>query len=218
MALEMKEYTKIDTVFNRDIFGTKKLIEGDYRSIAVKYLSKMPWRFTEKIDGTNIGVRWDGHRVSYQGRTERAQIPTHLMNKLIEIFGSDETEELFEQVFGEKEVILFGEGYGAKIQKGGGNYIQDGCSFILFDVYMVGSNTWLEYDNVADIATTFGIDVVPVVMTGTIDEAVEYIKTKPQSTINEAHEMEGVVGKPIIDMYDRNHKRIIVKIKVRDFV
>jgi len=54
-------------------------------------------------------------------------------------------------------------------------------------------------------------------MTGTIKEAVEFIKTRPCSLINPNHEMEGVVGKPIIDLYDRQHNRIITKIKVCDF-
>ena len=47
----MIEYNKIDTVFERDTSGSKKLIEGQFRDETVKYLRNMPWRFTEKIDG-----------------------------------------------------------------------------------------------------------------------------------------------------------------------
>ena len=213
----MNAYTKIETVYKRDIDGTKKLIEGDFRSEAVEYLKDNEWIFSEKADGCNTGIFWDGHKVAYQGRTERAQIPAHLTNKLISIFGTDEAEEMFEQTFGEKQVVLFGEGYGAKIQKGGGNYIPDGCDFILFDVYMPDSDTWLKRDGIEDIAKRFGIKVVPVVMTGTIEQAVEFIKTQPRPLINPAHEMEGVVGRPMVDFYDRNHDRLIVKIKVKDF-
>ena len=213
----MNTYTKIETVYKRDIDGTKKLIEGDFRSEAVEFLKDKDWMFTEKVDGTNIGVVWDGHKVAYQGRTERAQIPAHLTNKLISIFGTDEAEEMFEQTFGEKQVVLFGEGYGAKIQKGGGNYIPDDCGFILFDVYMVDSDTWLKRDAIEGIAKSFGVPAVPVVMVDTIEKAVEFIKTHPRSIINPLHEMEGVVGRPMVDFYDRNHDRLIVKIKVRDF-
>lgn len=214
----MNKYTKIETVFTRDVLGTKKLIEGDYRNEAVEFLKDAQWRFSEKVDGTNVGIVWDGHKVSYQGRTERAQIPAHLMNRLIELFSSNEAEELFEQTFGEKQVVLFGEGYGAKIQKGGGNYISDGCDFILFDVYMVDSDTWLKHDGIEVVAKMFGIKSVPVALIGTINDAVEYVKTRPVSLINEAHEMEGVVGKPLVDFYDRGHNRLIVKVKVCDFV
>lgn len=214
----MNKYTKIETLFKRDMDGTKKLIDGDFRSDAVEFLKDNQWIFTEKVDGTNIGIVWDGHKVSYQGRTERAQIPAHLMNKLIELFGDNTTEEILEQMFGEKNVVLFGEGYGAKIQKGGGNYISDGCDFTLFDVYMVDSDTWLTRDGVEWVAKTLCINVVPIAMKGTISDAVNYIKSSPRSLINENHVMEGVVGRPRIDFYDRNHNRLIVKIKVEDFV
>lgn len=211
----MKEYTKIETVYNRAEDGSKKLIEGSFRNKAVQFLAGNQWICTEKIDGTNIGVVWDGHRVSFQGRTERAQIPAHLVNELNDMFCNDQTEELFEQVFGEKSVILFGEGYGAKIQKGG-SYLPDRCSFILFDVYMIDSGIWLERENIEQIAKTFGIDVVPVIMTGTLYEAIEFVKTKPKSTIGTA-DMEGLVCKPEVDMLDRQGNRIIVKVKVKDF-
>lgn len=211
----MNEYTKIETIFERDMEGTKKLIEGKFRNETVEFLKDNQWICTEKIDGTNIGIVWDGHKVSYQGRTERAQIPANLMNKLIEMFGGETNEELFEQKFGETQVILFGEGYGAKIQKGGGNYRSD-VSFILFDVYLPDQNLWLKRDALEDIAKTFGIDVVPVVLTGTLQEAVDFVKQKPKSTIGAA-DMEGLVCKPAVDMLDRMGRRVIVKVKVRDF-
>lgn len=211
----MTEYTKIETVFERDMEGTKKLIDGKFRNETVEYLKDNRWIGTEKIDGTNIGIVWDGHKVSYQGRTERAQIPAHLMNKLIEMFGGTVNEELFEQKFGEMQVILFGEGYGAKIQKGGGNYRSD-VSFILFDVYLPEQNLWLKRDAVEDIAKTFGVDVVPIVYEGDIAGAVDFVKGKPKSTIGVA-DMEGIVCKPAVDMLDRMGRRLIVKIKVCDF-
>ncbi|MCI9400298.1 MAG: hypothetical protein HFJ07_10890 [Lachnospiraceae bacterium] len=210
----MKEYTKIETVFERDMEGTKKLIEGKYRNETVAYLKDNEWICTEKIDGTNIGVIWDGHKVSYQGRTERAQVPTHLMNRLIELFGGSINEELFEQKFGEMQVILFGEGYGAKIQNGG-KYRSD-VSFILFDVYLPEQNLWLKRDAIEDIAKAFGIEAVPIVLKGTLQQAVDYVKSKPKSTIGEA-DMEGLVCRPAIDLLDRMGKRVIVKVKVADF-
>lgn len=212
----MKEYIKIETPFNRDVNGTKKLVEGDFHDDTVRYLanSGAMWECTEKIDGTNIGIVWDGHKVSYQGRTERAQIPAHLMNKLIELFGGETNEELFEQSFGERPVILFGEGYGAKIQNGG-DYRQD-VSFILFDVYIPDSDIWLRRDSVEDIARIFGIDAVPIVLTGTLQDAIDYVKTKPKSTIGTAM-MEGLVCRPAVEIRDRMGRRVIVKVKVRDF-
>lgn len=208
----MTEYHKIETLFERDINGTKKLIEGAFRNDAVKFLANNDWYFTEKIDGTNIRIHWDGHKVEFAGRTDRTQIPKHLMDYLNNTFGSVEAEEMFEQKFGEADVILFGEGYGDKIQNGG-TYRSD-VSFILFDV-LIG-DTWLKRDSVEDIATAFGVDIVPIIFVGNIKKAVDFVKTKPKSTIGTAN-MEGVVGRPVIEMKDRMGKRVIVKIKVCDF-
>ena len=208
----MKEYNKIETVYERDMDGTKKLIEGKYRNETVEFLANNKWAFTEKIDGTNIRIHWDGHKITFGGRTERAQIPSHLVNKLSEMFLNVETEELFEQKFGEKEVILFGEGYGVKIQNGGA-YRSD-VGFILFDV-MIGDN-YQSRENVEGIAKCFNLEIVPIIMYGTIQEAVDFVKTKPDSTIGTA-KMEGLVGRPVVEVKDRCGNRIIVKIKVCDF-
>ena len=210
----MVKYGKISAVYRRDMEGTKKLIEGDFLNETVKYLKDNEWICTEKIDGTNIGIVWDGHKVSYQGRTERSLIPSHLMDKLIEMFGGDVNEELFEQKFGETPVILFGEGYGIKIQSGG-KYRPD-VSFILFDVYLPEQRMRLMRESIEDIAKTFNIDVVPIIMKGTLQEAVEYVKKKPKSTIGSA-DMEGLVCKPSVDILDRRGNRVIVKVKVKDF-
>ena len=211
----MQTYHKIDTVFKRDTKGTGKLLYNEYRNETVRFLAEtVKWQFTEKIDGTNIRIHWDGFRIAFAGRTDKAVIPAHLMEKLNEIFMKPEVGELFEQTFGEKEVILFGEGYGNKIQGVGSQYRND-VGFILFDV-MVNGN-WRSRENVGKIAECFGLEVVPVVLTGTINQAVEFVKNNPKSTIGTAY-MEGVVGRPSVELQDRNGKRVIVKIKSRDFI
>lgn len=210
----MNEYHKIETLFERDMEGNKKLIEGKFRSPEVEFLKDNKWDFTEKVDGTNIRIHWDGHKVIFGGRTDNAQIPTNLMYALNDKFIGMVNEELFEQKFGETVVTLYGEGYGEKIQ-GGGSYL-DGVGFILFDVEINGN--WLERSNVEDIAKAFNVPVVPIVLSGTIQEAVDYVKAKPKSTISvREKESEGLVGKPSVEMKDRRGNRIIVKIKVRDF-
>lgn len=210
--MEIIEYTKIPNIFKRETFGNNKLIEGEYSSPELEYLSKSMWGFEEKIDGTNIRILWDGYRVSFMGRTDRAQIPTHLMAKLEELFGGETKEELFEQTFGKSEVILFGEGFGEKIQKGGGLY--GPVNFRLFDVYIGGY--WLNRENVSDIAEKFGIDRAPSLFTGALEEGVEFIKKHPKSVLRDA-EMEGIVGRPMVQMFSRTGQRIMVKIKCRDF-
>ena len=167
-----------------------------------------------KIDGTNIGVVWDGHTVHFQGRTERAQLPSKLVAYLTDTFSSNAAQELFEQKFGEMSVILFGEGYGAGIQNGG--LYREDQTFILFDVYLIEQDLWLKRDAIEDIAQCFNIEAVPVIMVGTLPEAVEFVKTRPSSTIGNA-KMEGLVCKPLEEVRDRMGNRVVVKIKCKDF-
>ena len=54
----MKEYNKIETLFNRDLEGSKKLIFGSYRNETVEFLKDCQWQFTEKNDGTNIDIKY----------------------------------------------------------------------------------------------------------------------------------------------------------------
>ena len=205
-------YHKIETLFNRSTEGNKKLIEGDWRNETVKYLKEQTWQFTEKIDGTNIRIIWDGHKVTFGGRTERAAIPAHLMNKLLELFGDEATEQMFEQTFGDRQVVLFGEGYGYKIQNGG--LYRPDVSFILFDVMINGNYQTRECVELT--AAQFGCEVVPVLFEGTLQEGIDYVKTKPTSTIG-THPMEGLVARPKVELRDRVGNRMIVKIKVSDF-
>ena len=206
------EYIKIPNVFKREEFGDNNLIEGEWSTPELKYLQHTLWTWTEKIDGTNIRVIWDGYSVSFKGRTDKAQIPTHLLNKLNELFGGQNKEEIFEQKFGNNHVILFGEGYGEKIQKYGNLYGE--VNFILFDVLI--EDTWLLRESIEEIAQSFGIKTVPIVGTGTLNQAVEFIKLHPTSQLRD-YEMEGIVCKPNVELFNRIGKRIIVKIKCKDF-
>jgi hypothetical protein len=207
----MREYPKIYGPYNRYTEGPNrnKLIEGQWSRPEIGYLAQFEWNFTEKVDGTNIRVHWDGHRVEFGGRTDRAQIPAKLIAVLQNLF----PEELFEQ-FGETEVTLYGEGYGAGIQKGGGNYLATGVSFVLFDVSIGGF--WLLRADVEDVAHKLGIDVVPLYLRGTIAEAITAVRGGMFSGWGAFH-AEGLVGVTAAGLLDRAGNRIMVKIKAADF-
>lgn len=211
----MKEYHKIETLFERDMEGNKKLIEGRFRNECVEYLKDNTWIFTEKIDGTNVRVHWDGHTVVFGGRTDNAQMPSPLVQTLNKLFLGITNEEIFEQKFGAQPVTFYGEGFGGKIQSGGAYSKEQ--DFILFDVCV--GDTWLAREGVEEIAKSFNLKVVPIVIKGTIQEAVDYVKTKPNSTITEeVKESEGLVGTPLARLTDHRGNRVIVKVKVCDFI
>ena len=57
---------------------------------------------------------------------------------------------------------------------------------------------------------------VDIVLVGTLQEAIDFVKTKPKSHIGTAN-MEGLVCRPAVEMLDRMGRRVITKIKVCDF-
>ena len=219
----MKEYHKINTIFKRDQ-KTNKIILNDWSEPEFELLKDIKWIGTEKIDGTNIRVLWNGFNVSFEGKTDKAEIPKHLLEKLFKLFPI----ELMEKTFGKgydvdengddflKQVCLYGEGYGKKIQKGG-NYISDDVNFILFDIKI--GNWILSREKIEEIALSMNINIVPVLGEFTLDEAIDYVKQGFISTISENREYiaEGLVLKPKCELFKRNGQRVITKIKYIDF-
>lgn len=79
----MKEYHKIQTVYKRNPETKfKTLLEGDFSLPEFEYLRDNAWVFTEKVDGTNIRVMFDGKNITFGGKTDGAQIPSFLITAL----------------------------------------------------------------------------------------------------------------------------------------
>ena len=208
----MNEYHKIQTVFKRDMQKNgKTLLEGQWTLPEFEYLAGNRWVFTEKIDGTNIRVMFKGGAVTFGGKTDNAQIPAQLVARLNDRFLPMAAQ--LQEVFG-CDACLYGEGYGAKIQKGGSNYRPD-QDFVLFDVRV--GEWWMQRVDVEDIAEKLGVDVVPIIGEGTLHDAIAQAKAGIGSTWG-AFQAEGIVARPKTEMNTRNGHRIITKIKCRDFV
>lgn len=208
--MDVPEYHKINSIFKRD--EKTKQFTREYALPEFEYLRNNTWIWTEKVDGTNVRVHWNPStkEVWIGGRTKDASMPIFLMDKLRAMF----TPELMAEKYPDLEMILYGEGYGARIQKGGGNYIPDGNGFTLFDININGH--WLERHNVEDIGQKLILRVVPVVGEGTLLAGIDYVKSKPKSKWGD-FTMEGIVLRPKVELKDRRASRIITKVKVRDF-
>jgi len=209
------EYHKIQTVYKRDPDTSyRTLLMGEYSMPEFEYLKDNQWVFTEKVDGTNIRIMYSAEtgKLIYRGKTDRAQIPTFLLEKLDHKF----TEETFLSIFDEPtEACLYGEGYGAKIQKGGRNYNPDGVDFVLFDVRV--GRWWLKGNAVEEIAEKLGVAIVPVIGVGTLDKMVKMAEDGFVSRWGD-FTAEGIVARPSVELQTRSGHRIITKIKHKDFV
>ena len=207
----MSEYHKIQSIFKRDMTSKRKtLIEGEWTLPEFEYLAGNAWTFTEKVDGTNIRVIFKDGGIMFGGRTDDAQIPAQLVARLNERFlpQASRLGEMFAD-----GAVLYGEGYGAKIQKAGGNYRAD-QGFVLFDVRV--GKWWLQRDDVHDVAQKLGLDVVPVIGEGTLYDAVACARRGFRSAWGEFN-AEGIVARPKTELNTRGGNRIIAKIKSRDF-
>jgi hypothetical protein len=248
------------------ITGKKgKMMLGEWTTPELEYLAGNEWEFTEKVDGTNIriqlvrvpdGARASGNIISakYAGRTDNAVIPRPLLEHLeatfptLPVWRRDLSRPPYSQRWMElvnfmrdnelDKIILFGEGYGPKIQ-GGGKYRED-ISFVLFDVKI--GDFWLSRENVNDIASKLGIESVPVLGTGSLYQGINYVKYGTPYLPEEINsivskdgysgwlsqlaglksqwgdfEAEGIVARPVVDLFNRKGERIITKVKCIDF-
>lgn len=220
-SLWKREGTYFDQQLNKWVLskGKQRFIIGDYSRPEFESVCK--WRVSEKIDGTNIRLLFkqiDGKRLipTIMGRTDAAQIPCHLLTYLQQLA----TWENFDKAFYEMqskdyEVYLFGEGYGPKIQAGGGNYRKD-AAFILFDVYVGG--WWLERDSVKDIAEKLGIPMAPDLGIMGSGQIRDLVKSQPLSLCSETPQvMEGVIARAEPLMLFRDGTPIMWKLKCKEF-
>ncbi len=216
------EYVKINSLWKRQDYvkGMPKgmhgpLIPGEYSDPTFGAIKR--WRVEEKIDGTNIRVFYKDGKVSFGGRTSAAQLPCHLLDYLQTIFG----DWIFNKVFPcaadqpYPNVILFGEGYGQKIQGCGGNYRKD-VGFILFDVWIGG--WWLKRDDVSQIAEKLSVPVAPDLGIMEEREVVEFVKSNPMSKCSYVPQvMEGVVCRSEPLLLFRDGKPVMWKLKCKEF-
>jgi hypothetical protein len=207
----MNQYHKIQTVFLRDPENRyRTLLDGVYANVEFEYLKDVRWIYTEKVDGTNIRVMFDGDNITFGGKTDRAQLPAPLFAWLQAKFLP--RLDSFKHDFA-NGVCLYGEGCGAKIQKIGASYgpVQ---KFVLFDVRI--GDYWLGMDDVRDIGHALDIEVVPEVGYGTLPRMVEMVKAGFNSAWGD-FPAEGIVARPSHGLLNRHGHRIITKIKTKDF-
>jgi hypothetical protein len=205
----MNKYHKINSIFKRSR-ENNRIIEGDFSTPEFEFLANNIWTWSEKVDGTNIRVMLKDGAVTFGGKTDSAQIPAQLSTRLNERFLPLAGKML--EIFG-CDACLYGEGYGAKIQKGGGNYRAD-QDFVLFDCKV--EDWWLQRADVEDVAQKLGVDVVPIIGEGTLYDAIVWAKAGIPSTWGN-FQAEGIVARPKTELKTRDGNRIITKIKCCDF-
>ncbi len=173
--------------------------------------------FTEKIDGTNMGIRVTDGAVTHVQKREHIckrddrgdTFYFELGDTIAEIIESREIGQL-------KNVIIYGELCGEKIQKGG-NYFK-GRRFIIFDIYDTVTNRFFTWDAVKHFAGELGIEAVPEINYDKADLRVENVKSfilSQKSVFNAGFGAEGMVIRHRKDTLPV--RRWMAKIRKKDF-
>lgn len=194
-----------DRLVDRSIFA-KPWVQMFYESGIKMYAS-------EKIDGTSVGIVWDGERISFVGHTEKSQFCPRYLEYLQNSFGTSEFESVIEEVFGDSPVTIFGEGISRDYNV---HYGFPEGNFIMYDIQNP-DGTFYNRDAVKEIAKKLDL-LYPWEEMMTLKEAVDFIMGRPQSVLCAGNKMEGLVLRSPVELYTNNGDRVICKVKVKDFV
>ena len=167
----------------------------------------------EKIHGTSAHVAWDSGKVRFfsGGAKHESFLP---------LFDEAELVKRFIEL-GHDKVIVFGEAYGGKVQAMKETY-GNKLIFVAFDVRI--NNTWLDVPNANDVVTKLGLefvhwDRIPANIES-IDAARDLPSIQAMRNLGDTgfgKKSEGVVLRPIWELFDNRGNRIIAKHKRDDF-
>lgn len=233
-------YEKILAPFGRDSGRDKYVNEDKWSKPEFEMLQNADWNWTQKIDGTNLNVVWDGDKVSYLGHTDKTQWNDRSKKLIEETFCTPEAETVFEQLYGEQPVVVSMELVSKDFSQ---NYGHPDGYFYVFDIRNGSTGKyWTSEEVLGRFADAFDperktIGKVQVLLEGSIRDAVRYVKLA-NATWNKdfksscfddgkkvwrvenplgSYPLEGIVGRLPVELYNSRGERVICKVKCRDF-
>lgn len=243
----MHYYPKISCPFLRVNPKDKMVDLNQYSDKYADLLSNVEFSATEKVDGKNTNIIYDGNNVKFEGHTDKTtwtpEEETWIKNKFI----NDGFIQMCEQQFGEKTVQFCGELIGPKIQSN--IYKLDDYKFIVFDIKI--NNVFISREFVKEITNTLYMDTIDIYTSTlmycafnytnipnkfkekdysasdplylTIKEWAEFMQSIDKqlfigSRFNPNVEIEGFVIRPRYELIKPNGERVIYKIKYKDIL
>lgn len=213
------KYPKIPTIWTRN--DEFKVVPGQFRHLESAIIKE--WLITEKIDGQNLRIMLfpDGH-VECRGRGDKTQFHKNAFA----YFESMSFPEKMRGAFYQDDngnwplVVVYGELYGPKIQKGG-KYRSD-ITARIFDVWV--NKWWIEWDDVVETAKKLQVPTVPIL--GFYNNPpvckAELLNIIPESVVakeesGQSIEPEGIVARTVPMLFTRQGARVLWKSKIKDF-
>ena len=212
------KYAKFSSPFKKD----EKFINLN------ELAQKLPigrWIKTEKIDGTNIRIilckpTEDGKRVVLVGSRSLILNEEDKSSKqffdCLKGINTNKLVEYFEDA--DSTVIIYGEGYGAGVQKGG-IYSKE-KNFRVFDIRI--GEAYQDFEYVQKVCIDNQLNVVPIideVEDISYGECIKSLKSFQETLIKEGDggKPEGIVYKYEPVLLNKYKERLMFKVKFKDF-
>lgn len=123
-------------------------------------------------------------------------------------FVSDKNRDLY--------ITIYGEGIGYNIQSNPLQLPDDAFDFLVFDIHI--NTWWLQWSEVCDICSKLGLKTVPHFGLMTINEAEEIVEKGFRTHTEYNGNAEGIVLVGVEGILDRRGRRLITKLKTKDYV
>ena len=168
----------------------------------------------EKVHGTSSFLAWNKNTIEYSAGGEKPERFKALFNE------SNLTEKFIQLGYNERNVTVYGEGYGGSQQKMSDTYGKE-LKFIAFDVCL-DDKTWLNVPDAENFCKELGIEFVHYVKISTDIKEIDaqrdaYSVQAVRNGITEPKKREGVVLRPLNEFVNSFGERIICKHKGDDF-
>lgn len=234
-------YEKILAPFARDNNKSKYVNKEKWSKPEFEMLKDIDWIWTLKIDGTCVVVQWNGERVNLLGHTDKTQFNERTKSYLEGLFCTSEAETVFEDLYGDQPVDICGEFVSKDMNE---NYGHPDGHFYAFDIRNGSTGKYWGRESLIEFVNRFpDIEIVPIMLIGSINDAVDWIAIAKKAWNASAtekernrvsfirddgklfdiynlfgnYDIEGLVGRPNVELYNSKNERIICKIKCSDY-
>lgn len=177
----------------------------------------------EKIHGTSAHIRWKKLSGESLDPTKVGDLTFfsggEKYDNFVALFDKEDLITKFEAL-DQDEVIVYGEAYGGK-QQGMRETYGDALKFVAFDVKMAGN--WLDVENAHALVRYLKLEFVDYKRINATLEEMDKERDRDSTQairngVGEGKKREGVVLRPIGEVYDHRGNRVITKHKNAEFM
>lgn len=185
-------------------------IDNLYKNNNIQYFQEC--YALEKIHGTSTHIAWKDEQLRFHsGGCNHEQF--------IAIFDQDNLKKVFSETFGIRSVIVYGEGYGGKMQGMSGTYGKE-LRFVAFDVKV--DDCWLSVPQAERVVQNLGLEFVDYVKIPTDIDSINQQRDREsiqavRNGCGHGKLREGIVLRPLLECTLNNRDRIISKHKRDEF-